>query len=210
MIKVLLAEDHELVRAGIKRLLEESGDIHVVAEATNGMEAVQEYSQHRPDIVMLDISMPIMDGIDACKQIVGSDPGARILILTIHPEEQYTARLLKAGASGYITKGSHTADLLQAVHTVAEGKKFLSEKGQESVLYNILDAKKSNESLEALSDRELQVLCLIARGNKTGKIAESLGLSVKTIETYRSRILSKLNTKSNAELALFAYQNNLL
>jgi two-component system, NarL family, invasion response regulator UvrY len=210
IIRTLLADDHSLVRAGIKRVLEEAGNIHVVAEASNGEEATREYDRVNPDVAILDISMPGMDGLEACKQIKKLNPQANILILTVHPEEQYAIRLFKAGATGYVTKGTSTETLHKAVQSVAVGKRFLSEGGVESVLSQLLRVEGCQSPLETISERELQVLCLLARGNKMNKIASELHLSVKTIETYRSRLLSKLHLKNNAELVLFASENGLI
>lgn len=210
MIRVLLADDHSLVRTGIKRLLEECNSIQVVAEANDGEEATREYDRVSPDVAILDVLMPVMDGLDACKQIKKLHPEARILILTVHPEEQYAIRLFKAGALGYITKGTSTETLYTAVQSVAKGKRFLSEMGIEPVLLQLLNQEKCPAPLEVISDRELQVLCLMARGKKRKEIAIALHLGVKTIETYRSRILSKLHLKSNADLILFARENGLI
>jgi DNA-binding NarL/FixJ family response regulator len=210
MIEVLLADDHALVRAGIKRVLEEADDIRVVAEAADGLEAVRKYSQHQPDVAVIDVSMPSLDGLDACKQIVQLHPGARLLVLTIYPESLYAMRFLKAGALGYITKGSSTKELHNAVRSVARGQMFLPEEGKDEILMNLLNAKIDVPSLKSLSDRELQVLCFLARGSKMKEIAATLHLSTKTVETYRSRILTKLNFKSNADLVLFAHENKLI
>lgn len=210
MIKVLLADDHTLVRAGLKRVLEEARDIRVTAEAANGLEAIKEFDRVHPDVAIVDISMPVMDGLDTCKQLRKSYPDARILILTVHPEEQYAIRLLRAGALGYITKGTSTKELHEAVRLVAKGQRFLSEEGRNPVLLQLLDLKDYPSPLETLSDRELQVLCLLARGNKMKEIASTLRLSVKTVETYRSRILTKLHCRSNTDIILFARQNNLV
>ena len=210
MIRVLLADDHSLVRAGIKRVLEEAVNIHVVAEASDGEEATKGYARVSPDVVILDLSMPVMDGLDACKQIMKIDPEAKILILTVHPEEQYAIRLFKAGALGYITKGTSMETLHAAVQSVAKGKRFLSDMGVEPVLSQLLNLEGCHVPLDTISERELQVLSYLARGNKMKEIASALHLSVKTIETYRSRVLNKLHLKNNADLILFARENGLI
>lgn len=189
MIRILLADDHMLVRAGLKRVLEEAIDIEVIAEATNGKEAFNEFEKVRPDVAVVDISMPVLDGLDTCKQIRSSYPDARILILTVHPEEQYALRFFRAGALGYITKGSSARELYKAVRLVAKEQRYLSEESKQPILSQLLDRKDSLVFLENLSDREIQVLCLIARGSKMKEISTELNLSVKTVETYRSRIL---------------------
>jgi DNA-binding NarL/FixJ family response regulator len=210
MIRVLLVDDHEMVRAGLKRVLEEAGDIKVITEAANGSEAIQKFKTVQPDVAILDISMPVMDGIDTCKQIIASYPDAKLLMLTMHPEEQYAIRLFRAGALGYITKGSSTRELHDAVRLVSSGRKFLFEKGKDHVLLKLLDRRGHLTPLETLSDRELQVLRLLTRGDKMREMAATLNLSIKTVETYRSRLLKKLNLRNNADLINFAHQNNLL
>lgn len=210
MIRILLADDHMLVRAGLKRVLEEAIDIEVIAEATNGKEAFNEFEKVRPDVAVVDISMPVLDGLDTCKQIRSSYPDARILILTVHPEEQYALRFFRAGALGYITKGSSARELYKAVRLVAKGQRYLSEESKQPILSQLLDRKNSLVSLENLSDREIQVLCLIARGSKMKEISTELNLSVKTVETYRSRILLKLYLRNNADITRFAIQNGLV
>lgn len=210
MIRALLADDHMLVRAGLKRVLEEEDDIRVIAEAANGIEAIREFGRVRPDVAIVDISMPIMDGLDTCKQLKDSYPDARILILTVHPEEQYAVRLLRAGALGYITKGTSTRELHEAVRLVARGQRFLSGEAKDPILLQLLDLKEYSTPLESISDRELQVLCLLARGDKMKEVAAALRLSVKTVETYRSRILTKLHLRNKADLINFARQNSLL
>jgi DNA-binding NarL/FixJ family response regulator len=210
MINVLLADDHELVREGIKQLLNGAKDIDVIVEASNGAEAVSKYRQFHTDIVILDISMPVLDGLEAAKQIMAEDPKAKILILTVHPEEQYAVRALKAGARGYITKGTTAKELYRAVRMVAHGQRYLSEGGQPSILTQLLDPKISLSPVQRLSDRELQVLRLIAEGVKTSEIARTLRLNTKTVETYRTRLMNKLDLKTNAALVLFAQRNGFV
>lgn len=210
MIRVLLADDHEMVRIGLKRVLEEAGDIKVITEAANGREALQKFKTVQPDVAIVDISMPVMDGIDACKQIIASHPDAKVLILTMHPEEQYAVRLFKAGALGYITKGSSTRELHEAVRSVSNGRKFLFQKGKDPILLQLLGQRGGLTPLETLSDRELQVLRLLTHGAKMREMAATLNLSIKTVETYRSRLLKKLNLRNNTDLIHFAHQNNLI
>jgi DNA-binding NarL/FixJ family response regulator len=209
MIKVLLADDHQLIRSGLKRIIEEASDIKVIDEASNGKLAIKKFKEINPDVLILDISMPVMDGLDACKQLKELHPDAKILILTMYPGEQFALRLLKAGALGYITKGSSAKELHKAIRMVAIGETFLPEKSKDTVIMQLLATEKHSRLLEALSDREIQVLCLIAQGKKMKEIAVILDLSVKTIETYRSRILIKLQLKNNTDITLFAYQNKL-
>ncbi len=198
-----------MVRIGLKRVLEEAGDIEVITEAANGSEALQKFETVQPDVAIVDISMPVMDGIDTCKQIIASHPDAKVLILTMHPEEQYAVRLFKAGALGYITKGSSTRELHEAVRSVSKGQKFLFQRGRSIVLMQLLGQRGQLTPLETLSDRELQVLRLLTHGAKMREMAATLNISIKTVETYRARLIKKLNLRNNIDLIHFAYQNNL-
>lgn len=210
MINVLIADDHALVRQGLRRLLEEDSEIRVVAEASDGLEAVREYERVHPDVAVLDIAMPRRDGLETVKQLLALDPDARILMLTMYPEEQYAVRTLKAGALGYITKGNCTAELHRAVHAVRYGRRYLSDQGENAVDLQLLANRSEKTPVGSLSNRELQVLCLIARGFKSSKISGELGLSTKTIETYRSRLMQKLCLHSDADICRFAYDNKLV
>jgi two-component system invasion response regulator UvrY len=210
MIRVLIADDHSLVRQGLKRILEEASDIRVVAEASDGLEAVREYERVRPDVAVLDIAMPHKDGLDTIKQLVSIDPDARILVLTMYPEEQFAVRTLRTGALGYITKGSSTSELHRAVRTVRYGRRYLSDQGENAVNLQLLANRSEKTPVGSLSNRELQVLCLIARGYKSSKISVELGLSTKTIETYRARLMQKLCLQSDADICRFAYDNKLV
>ncbi len=210
MIKVLLADDHSLVRTGIKVILERSPDIQVVGEASDGNQTLEQYRAIHPDVVVLDISMPNMDGVETTKALLEIDPQARILMLTMYPERQYAVRALKAGALGYITKGTSTAELHNAVRSVAARKRFLSQEGIDAVTTRLLSGGPGANLIENLSDRELQVLCMIARGRRIVEIAEDLGLGAKTVETYRGRLLRKLGLRNNADICRFAYDNALV
>ncbi len=210
MIRVLLVDDHALVRAGLKHVLESAPDICVVAEAVNGLEAVKEFERERPDLVVLDISMPVMNGLDTTKELISRHPEVRILVLTVHPEEQYGVRILRAGALGYITKGSSPPELHDAVRTVASGRRFLSSEGVDILLRLLTNNKSHLAPVESLSDRELQVLCLLARGKKLREVATDLNLSLKTIETYRLRTMQKLHLRTNADMVRFVLENRLL
>jgi two-component system invasion response regulator UvrY len=209
MIKAVLADDHEVVRRGIKQVLEEKGDIKIISEAINGSQAIAQYDTLQPDIIILDISMPGIDGLEAAKHILVKHPSAKILILTMHAEEQYAVRTLKAGVLGYITKDTKADELYKAVKTVSQGQLYVSDQGKESIVTQLLNVKNTG-SLNNLSDRELQVLRLIAKGQKTKEIGERLNLGIKTVETYRGRLMAKLNLHSIAELVLFAHENNLI
>jgi two-component system invasion response regulator UvrY len=209
-IRVLLVDDHSLVRAGLRRVLEQAPDIRIIAEACDGREAVDKYQEVSPDMVVMDISMPELDGMEASKRILSLYPQARILMLTRFHEEQYAIRTLKAGCLGYLTKGSSTQQLHHAVRAVARGKRFLSEEGQDVVNLQLLSSQSGFSLLESLSDRELQVLCFLAQGRELKGVAADLELSAKTVETYRSRVLHKLHLRNDVEICQFAIQHGLI
>jgi two-component system invasion response regulator UvrY len=210
MIRVFIADDHAIVRGGIRRILEDRKDIQIVGEAADGQEAIQKVREAAPHVILLDISMPGMDGLDVTKQLKAIDPEVRILILTMHAEEQYAPRLLRAGAMGYVTKHAAPEELVEAIHVVHSGRRFISPTLAENLAWRYLGDKADLRPVECLSDRELQVLCLLAKGNTNQEIAEFLHLSVKTIDTYRGRVLEKLSLRNNAELTLFAIRNGLI
>lgn len=210
MIRVLIADDHAIVRSGMRRMLEDQEGIQIVGEAADGHETIQKVRETTPDVILLDISMPGMDGLDVTKQLKVIEPGARILILTMHAEEQYAPRLMRAGAMGYVTKHAAIEELVKAIHVVNSGRRFLSPMLAEDLAWRYLGNKPELSPTEFLSDRELQVLCLLAQGNTNREIAGSLHLSVKTIDTYRARILDKLNLRNNAELTLFSIRHGLI
>ena len=210
MIRVLIADDHAVVRAGTRRLLEENEDIEVVAEASDGSEAISEYQRTHPDVAILDISMPVIDGIDACKQLKMLYPDAKILILTVHPEDQYAVRLLYAGALGYVTKRVSARELQGAVRQVAKNKVFLSLDTENHILSQLLRTRGHTNPLETLSSRELQVFSLLVHGKKLKEIANDLNLSIKTIDSYRSRVLHKFGLRRTVDMVAFAHQNGLI
>jgi DNA-binding NarL/FixJ family response regulator len=210
MTSILLVDDHTMVRSGLKHLLEQSNDITVIAEAGDGKQAIQEASKTNPDVIVLDISMPDMDGLEACKSIMAVKPSARILVLTMHSEEIYAVRMLKAGALGYITKMASADELYRAIRSVANGKPYLSETAAGSVVLQLMHLKGHSNQLDLLSDREVQVLNLIVQGKKSSDIATTLRISSSTVQNYRSRILHKLGLNCNAELIEYAHQNGFL
>ncbi len=210
MIRVLLADDHALMRAGLKYIIEAAGAATVVAEASDGLEAIREFERARPDVIILDISMPRMDGMEAIKQIRKADPRARILVLTVHPEMQYAVRFLKAGALGYVTKGIGTRELPEAIQTVAQGRQYLASDARETLSMQLLLSRSDMAPLDRLSNREVQVVCLIARGKRIRDIADELGISIKTVHTYRARLLEKLSARTDAEICQFAFANRLV
>ncbi len=210
MIKVLLADDHGIVRGGLRRIVEESGDMVVVAEAADGHEAIQQAHETMPDVAVIDISMPGMDGLEVVSQLHFFYPKLPILILTMHEEEQYVVRAIGAGAMGYITKRSAPEQLVKAIRKVHAGGRYLTEEAAESLALRAASGVRGLSPLDPLSNREIQVLRSLALGKTTREIAEAYHISVKTVDTYRCRLLQKLNLRNNAELTRFAIQNRLV
>jgi two-component system, NarL family, invasion response regulator UvrY len=210
MIKVLLADDHQIVRQGLKQILQdEFSDIEFI-EASNGNEVIEKSREKDHHIIILDISMPGKNGLEILKQIKHEGIETPILILSMHGEDQYAIRMLKAGASGYLTKDSASEELVNAVRRLLEGRKYISENVAEK-LVNDYDVSNGNKPPhELISDREFQVLCLIAAGKTVTEIAENLHLSANTISTYRARILEKMGMKNSAELTHYAIQQGLV
>jgi two-component system invasion response regulator UvrY len=210
MIRILLADDHSIVRAGLRRIIEDSGDIEVIAEAADGREAVQKTHETSPDVVVVDISMPIMDGLEVVSQLHHYYPKMPILILTMHEEEQYVFRAISAGAKGYITKRSAPEQMVNAIRKVYAGGRYLSDAAAESLAQRLATGTQDRSPLDTLSNREIQVLRHLALGKTTREIAQSYNISIKTVDTYRFRLLKKLNLRNNAELSRFAIQNRLV
>jgi len=209
MIKALIADDHTVVREGLKQVISGTDDIVVAYEASTGGEALSEALKNDYDVLLLDITMPGGNMIDILKQLKLSKPEQKILILTMHPEEQYAIRALKAGASGYLTKDSTPDELIRAIRKVSQGGKYVSSELAEK-LASVIGIDYEGPPHEQLSDREYQILCLIASGKTVTQISEELSLSVKTVSTYRGRILKKMNLKTNAELIYYAVKNELV
>jgi len=209
MINILIADDHSIVRAGLKQIIAEIPDMAIVDEASNGNEVLEKIRMNDYSVVVLDIAMPGISGLEALKEIKSERPGLPVLMLSMYPEDQYAIRVLRSGAAGYLTKESAPAELVTAIRTVANGKKYISPSVAERLVFN-LDFEGKREPHELLSDREFQVLCMIASGKAVSDIAKELSLSVKTISTYRSRILEKMKFKNNAELTTYAIQNHLI
>jgi len=207
--RVLIADDHAIVRAGLKQLLYECPDVAITDEATNGHEALKKIREQNWDVVILDISMPGKNGLETLKQIKSEQPKLAVLILSMHAEGQYALRALKAGASGYLTKGCIPEQLLAAVAKVARGGKYITPMLAEK-LANAFDANVGEAPHETLSNRELQVFQLLAAGMQVSQIGKELSLSTKTISTHRAKILKKMNMKNNAELMFYAIDNDLV
>jgi two-component system, NarL family, invasion response regulator UvrY len=209
VIRIVIADDHPIVRAGLKQILADASDIEVVAEAGDGHEILKLIRKGDVDVVLLDISMPGLMGLDALKQMNAENSKLPVLVLSMHPEEQYAIRVLKAGASGYLTKAAAPEQLIGAIRKVYRGGRYVSDALAEKLALG-LKVGASGLPHENLSDREYQVLCLISSGKTVKEIAEELSLSEKTISTYRTRILEKMNMKSNAELAHYGIKNELV
>lgn len=209
MIKVCVVDDHAVVREGLKRIIAENPGMAVTSEAGDGAEALKVIQSEPCDVVLLDITMPNKNGLDVLKQIHAETPRLPVLVLSMHAEDQYAVRVLRAGASGYLTKESAPAKLVQAIRKVVRGGKYVSTTLAEKLVFD-LDSRSAKAPHEVLSDREYQVLCMIASGKTVTIIAEELALSVKTVSTYRVRILEKLNMKNNAELTRYAIKEGLV
>jgi len=210
MIKVLLADDHSIVRAGLRRIVEDSEDMEVVAEAADGREAIRQVRQKSPDVAVIDISMPDVDGLEVVSRLHTDCPNLPIIILTMHEEEQYVVRAIEAGAMGYITKRSAPEHLVNAIRKVWGGGRYLTDEAVELLALRVARGTDARSPLDTLSMRELQVLRRLAMGYTNREIAESYHISIKTVDTYRSRLLKKLNLRNNAELSRFAMQNRLI
>ena len=209
IIKVLIADDHAIVREGLKQILADTDDIVVAGDAQNGQEAVQLIRKTEAHVLLLDISMPDRSGLEVLKQVKKEKPGIAILMLSMHREDQYALRSLKAGASGYLNKQSAPAELVNAIRLVVSGKKYITPELAQAMA-NQLDTDQEIPPHETLSDREYQTLTLIASGKAVSDIAAELVLSVKTISMYRSRLLQKMKLKNNSELTHYAIKNQLV
>ena len=209
MINVVVVDDHAVVREGLKRIIAESGGMNVSGEAADGYEAMQVIKREPCVVVLLDITMPNKSGLDVLKELHAESPRLPVLVLSMHPEDQYAVRVLRAGAAGYVTKESAPAKLVQAIRKVVRGGKYVSASLAEKLVYD-LGSETDKAPHEILSDREYQVLCMIASGKTVTQIAEELTLSVKTISTYRVRILEKLKMNNNAEITRYAIKEGLV
>ena len=209
MIRVLVVDDHPVIRQGLRQILADSADIEVGGEASDGREALKLIRSEPWDVVLLDISMPGMNGLDLVKQLRVEKAALQILVLSIHPEDQYAIRMLRAGAAGYVTKGSPPDQLVAAIRKVAQGGNYISPEVSAKVLTTLIKTD-NRPPHEILSDREFEVMRKLAAGTTVSAISKELILSVKTVSTYRTRILQKMRLKSNAELTRYALDNGLL
>ena len=208
-IRVFIADDHAIVREGLKQILAESPDIIVAGEAENGLDAIKLFRKSKCSVMLLDISMPDRSGIDVLKQVKKENPEIAVLMLSMHREDQYAIRSLKAGAAGYLTKQSAPRELVTAIRLVATGQKYVSAALAQELASSIGDDHETPLH-DTLSDREYQTLTMIASGKTVSTIAEELSLSVKTISEYRARLLVKMKLKNSAELTHYAIKNQLV
>lgn len=209
MIKVLIADDHAIVRKGLKQIVADTTDVVVVGEAANGHEVLEHIRRVDCDVVLLDIAMPGKDGLDTLKELKAAKPLLPVLILSMYPEEQYAVRLLKAGASGYLTKESAPEELVAAIRKVSKRGKYISASLGETLAF-LLESEDERAPHERLSDREYQVMLMMAGGQTATIVAEKMCLSVKTVSTYRARALRKMGMRNNAEFAFYAMKGGLL
>jgi len=209
MIKILIADDHPIVRQGLKQIISETADMVVKDEASNSQEVIEKIQKSKFDILILDISMPGRSGLDILKDIKTERPDLPVLILTMHPEDQLAARVLKAGASGYLTKDSAAEQLVSAVRKIVAGGKYLNPELAERIAFMIGNKSKEYPH-EILSDREFHVMCLIGKGKSIREISEELMISPKTVSTYRTRILEKMNFRNDADIIHYTIENKII
>jgi len=212
-IRVLLADDHKLIRAGRRLVVDQQPDLSVVGEADDGRQAVELAKSLKPNVVVMDIGMPNLNGIEAARQIGEMDPGAAVVMLSMHSDESYVLRALSAGARAYLLKDSATTDLVQAIHAVAEGKSFFSPAVSKVLLQDYMRKLRrsgAEDSYDLLSPREREVLQLVAEGKSNKEVASLLNLSVYTVETHRAKIMQKLNLKGVPELILYAVRKGII
>ena len=208
-MRILIADDHTVFREGLKRILAEAADIAEIGEASDAQQLLERVAEKRWDVVLLDISMPGKSGLEVLKEIKRIHPRLAVLVLSMHPERQFAVRVIKAGAAGYLTKGSAAGEVVKAIRRVYRDGKYISDSVAEHLAMAV--GQKSDRPLhESLSDREFEVLRMIGAGKTVGEIAEDLSLSVKTVSTYRTHLLEKMNFKNNAELMLYVITNRLL
>ena len=211
-LRLLLADDHTLVRQGLRKLLEEQPEWRVVAEAGDGRDAIRLAEQHKPDVAIIDVAMPLLNGVETTRQIARRVPGVRILVLSMYADEAYVTQILKAGATGYLLKDSADVDLLQAVSAVAQGKSFFSPAVARLMLNDYVRHRSDPgiDRYETLSEREREIFQLVAECKTNKDIAAMLFISPSTVETHRARIMDKLDLHSAAEIALYAVRRGVI
>lgn len=207
-INVMLVDDHAVVRMGFKMLLENSGDIKVIAEAENGEEAIKTFAEHKPNVIVMDITMPGMGGMEAIERILAKEPSAKILVLSAHEDSVHPKRVLNAGAMGYLTKRSAAEELVKAIRAVDSGKKYIEASVAQQMAIQQLSGEEN--PVDVLSEREFEVFMSLAKGKTTNEIAETLFLSPRTVGTHLYNIKQKLNANNSAEIALIAMRSGLI
>lgn len=209
MLRLLLADDHGIVRSGVRMLIDRQQDMLVVAEADDGLEAVERVLSERPDVAVLDVSMPRMTGVQAAREIRSHDPSVQVLLMSVHEDDRYFLDGLEAGASGYVLKRAADTDLIDAIRTVADGRMFLSDRTQQALMKQWLEHGRAQPP-DALTPRELEVVKLIAEAYTNRQIAEALKLSEKTVESHRGNVLAKLGMRDRVELVRYAIRRGLV
>jgi two-component system response regulator NreC len=212
-LRILLADDHIVMRTGLRALLERQPNLEVVGESENGRETVELAASLRPDVVVMDVGMPVLNGIEAAKMIVTQSPSTAVVILSMHADESYVMRALSAGARGYLLKDSGAADLISAIHAVSQGKSFFSPKVSRILAEDyvrVLKQKGAVDTYDLLTGREREILQLLAEGKANKEVATDLNISTYTVETHRSHILQKLNLHNSAELVLYAVRKGII
>ncbi len=209
MIRLFIADDHPLVRKGLKEILQDEGDLKVIGEAANEQELLDGVEKTRPDVLITDLSMPGNGTLSVLSEIKHYHPRLPVLVLTMHPEERFAVRALKSGASGYLTKDTTPEEIIKAVRTLSQGKKYITGSLAEKLALE-LDRDLEKQPHESLSNREFQIMRALAQGKKVKEIAEELSISIHTVNTYRSRIMEKMNMKSVTELTLYAIDKHLI
>ena len=210
---IVIAEDHTILREGLKALLSSQSDLKVVGEAGDGLEAIRSVQNHSPDMILLDLSMPKMTGLDAIKEIKRVNAATKIIVLTVHSTEEYILATLQAGADGYVLKDAHSAELLTAIRHVLDGRRYLSPSISGTVIEGLLQGKKAStirSSWETLTQREREILKLVAEGHKNKEIADLLCISVKTVEKHRANLMQKLDLHNVAALTALAAEKGLI
>ncbi len=209
MIRVVLVDDHQLVRTGIRMILESTEDVRIVGEAESGEEAMEVVRRVRPDVVLMDISMPGMGGLEATRKLLSVDPELRIVVLSVHVEEPYPSRFMKVGAAGYLTKDCAVEEMLAAITTVHQGGRYIGAEVARKMAMSHIPGN-APSPFERLSDRELQVMMMVIRGAKVPEISEKLFISSKTVNTYRYRVFEKLGVKNDVELTHLALRHGII
>jgi two-component system invasion response regulator UvrY len=209
MINILLVDDHALVRAGIRRILDDTRGLHVIDEVGSGEAAIQSVRQHKPDIILMDVNMPGMGGLEATRKLLLQHPALKIIVLTVYTDEPFPTRLMEAGAAGYITKNSNTDEIITAIRTVHAGERYIAADIARQLAFSILPGAEQSP-IDKLSRREVQIMLMVTQGQNTQEISDSLCLSPKTVSTYRYRLYEKLGVDNDVELTHYAIRHGMI